>query len=285
MDGCELLPSSSPDKPTTSPLLNGSIIEIHKKNFQFCYPPKEIRQILLDTPVSVKKRSLRLSMIESASVFSPRPSADRSENLRLLQSPLKPFRTSPTEPDTVRLVDGDQPHVVIEDKDLIILEDIVAEQPQAQSILPSSSAGQLQKPLTPKPLPPPKLVPMSPRIPKTPSSRRRSVPSLHRAVLLRSAHRAAVKNEESSKAQQEEPPALPPPQLEATKEDVEDDDDEVEEVEEAVSIMEVSSDSDEGEQDEEEKYLRDLVDSKNTSKLDLNQQERGDEVDITEVSY
>lgn len=36
-----------------------------------------------------QRRALRLSMIHSAQVFSPRPSADPRENLRVLQSPLK----------------------------------------------------------------------------------------------------------------------------------------------------------------------------------------------------
>lgn len=48
---------------------------------------------MLNTPIANKpgqqRRALRLSMIHSAQVFSPRPSADPRENLRVLQSPLK----------------------------------------------------------------------------------------------------------------------------------------------------------------------------------------------------
>ena len=48
---------------------------------------------MLNTPIANKqgqqRRALRLSMIQSAQVFSPRPSADPRENLRVLQSPLK----------------------------------------------------------------------------------------------------------------------------------------------------------------------------------------------------
>jgi hypothetical protein len=40
--------------------------------------------------LAAQKRALRLSMIHSAQVFSPRPSKDPRENLRILQSPLKP---------------------------------------------------------------------------------------------------------------------------------------------------------------------------------------------------
>jgi len=48
---------------------------------------------MLNTPTANKpgeqRRAMRLSMIQSAQVFSPRPSADPRENLRVLQSPLK----------------------------------------------------------------------------------------------------------------------------------------------------------------------------------------------------
>jgi len=48
---------------------------------------------MLNTPTANKpgqqRRTTRLSMIQSTQVFSPRPSADPRENLRVLQSPLK----------------------------------------------------------------------------------------------------------------------------------------------------------------------------------------------------
>ncbi|KAF8961373.1 hypothetical protein BDZ97DRAFT_1664243, partial [Flammula alnicola] len=80
---------------TIIPLSNNSEFEIHNKRFRFAYPPKEVRKALLATPArefsfsSIHKRALRLSMIHSAQVFSPRPSKDPRENLRILQSPLK----------------------------------------------------------------------------------------------------------------------------------------------------------------------------------------------------
>ncbi|KAF8909801.1 hypothetical protein CPB84DRAFT_1635324, partial [Gymnopilus junonius] len=78
------------------PLSNNTVFEIHGKRFKFTYPPKEVRRVLLATPASELQRSffllktqLRLSMIQSAQVFSPRPSHDPRENLRILQSPIR----------------------------------------------------------------------------------------------------------------------------------------------------------------------------------------------------
>lgn len=137
-----------------------------------------------------RNRRLRLSMIHSAQVFTPRPSKDPRENLRILKSPVKNTFRSPTKPhprfmlpatsnlqDTneeeeeeeaneIVLVDGNHPRVVEEDKDLVILEDIEA----------------------PIPLPVIRALP-----PQTPQRRRSQ--SLHRAVLIRSAQRRILQHD------------------------------------------------------------------------------------------
>ncbi|KAF8879811.1 hypothetical protein BD779DRAFT_1676198 [Infundibulicybe gibba] len=122
--------------PQHHPPCNNSDFEIRKKRFRFTYPPKELRAHLLATPPRAQGRALRLSMIHTAEVFSPRPSRDPRENLRVLQSPLKPrapqggYGASDTKP--IILVDGNHPRVVEEDRDLVILEDVQVSSPQLQ---------------------------------------------------------------------------------------------------------------------------------------------------------
>ncbi|KIM82686.1 hypothetical protein PILCRDRAFT_819990, partial [Piloderma croceum F 1598] len=188
IDGCQVYPSTNTDinpsgsssvKPKTIPLTNNSEIEIHKKRFIFTYPPKNARPSpIISTPTqsthtptrfpasqgqgtntAQRTRTLRLSMIHSAQVFSPRPSADPAANLKVLQTPLKALqsRTRSVSPDKkgetkgslmerlwearadaemaadaagdggeedIILVDGNHPRVVQEEKDLVILEDV-----------------------------------------------------------------------------------------------------------------------------------------------------------------
>ncbi|KAJ3576717.1 hypothetical protein NP233_g260 [Leucocoprinus birnbaumii] len=197
VDGCRIYPNGTPGgQPTTIPLLNDSEIEIHGKRFRFSYPPKELRAALLATPARNNRR-LRLSMINSAQVFSPRPSKDPRENLRILRSPMKNAFRSPGKPSTLSrspitsahqdeddnddeepeivLVDGNHPRVVEEDKDLVILEDVEAPEPQP--------VVQVQPPKTPQ--------------------RRRSQ-SLHRAVLIRSAQRRVIEHEKQRQQEEEE---------------------------------------------------------------------------------
>ncbi|KAL4072335.1 hypothetical protein J3A83DRAFT_4093088 [Scleroderma citrinum] len=99
VDGCPVLPSSNPALPTTVPISNNSEIEIHTKRFIFTYPPKEMRAALdmspqKDIPMTpgARRKMLRMSMIQSAEVFTPRPSKDPMENLRILQSRLSLHR-------------------------------------------------------------------------------------------------------------------------------------------------------------------------------------------------
>ena len=118
-------------------------------------------------------------MIHSAQVFSPHPSQDPRENLRILQSPLKnsfksPLKTALQEEDEIILVQGSNPRVVQEDRDLVILEDVAL------------AHADLQAPQTPP--------------------RRKSLGgnALHRAVLIRSAQRAVLKAEKEREEEEEE---------------------------------------------------------------------------------
>ncbi|KAI0649854.1 hypothetical protein C8Q79DRAFT_900791 [Trametes meyenii] len=175
LDDSPLFPAASnAPGPTTVPLQNSSVIEIHKKRFRFNYPPKHLRPALINTPSratpSATRRPLRLSMIASAHVFTPGPSHDPQQNLRVLQSPLRtPFAS---EQEEIVLVHSNTPRVVEEDKDLVILDEVEPE----------------PAPVFPLPLPP------SHQVPQTPV-RRAPRPSLHRAVLIRSAQRAAIQRE------------------------------------------------------------------------------------------
>ncbi|KAJ2916203.1 hypothetical protein MD484_g4200, partial [Candolleomyces efflorescens] len=210
VDGCEVYPNRREGaSPTMIPLQNESEIEIRGKRFRFSYPPKEMRAVLFSTPTPKSNRKLRLSMIQSAEVFSPRPSNDPSENLRILQSPLKNQFKSPTkrsglsqppvnayrqnsptpqrhqqpdhdedddeEEDEIILVDGNQPRVVQEDRDLVILEDVEVAPP-----MPLVRVQQYQN--------------LPPRTPPRRKSMGRN--TLHRAVLIRSAQRAVIRAEE-----------------------------------------------------------------------------------------
>lgn len=126
-----------------------------------------------------------MSMINSAHVFTPRPSADPRENLRVLQSPLKaPFSSdasqasssrSPEAEGDIVLVESNCPRVVEEEKDLVILDEVTLppEAPPSPMFMPIPVHNQAP--------------------PKTPVKRLR--PSLHKAVLLRSAQRAAIRAE------------------------------------------------------------------------------------------
>ncbi|KAH9929074.1 uncharacterized protein BXZ73DRAFT_102227 [Epithele typhae] len=170
--------------PTTVPLPNHAVLEVHRKRFRFLYPPKHLRPARVDTPTrggaplpatpAGPRRALRLSMIASAHVFTPRPSHDPLENLRVLQSPLRtPFARGAAE--DIVLVHSDTPRVVEEDRDLVILDEVEEEEEERSSL----------------PLPLPPVVLQHP--PATPVRRPR--PSLHRAVLVRSAQRVAYQRE------------------------------------------------------------------------------------------
>lgn len=252
VDGCKVYANSSASStatPTTIPLSNNSEFEIHGKRFRFSYPPKELRAALMATPARMScivlrfaqciydltgpdRRALRLSMIHSAQVFSPRPSQDPRENLRILRSPLKntfksfakdspsplkaaPFAASsrdayasPTKPqpltegyeeeDHIILVDGHHPCVVEEDKDLVILEDV--EIPRiGSSIFTPTPTQQSHRPQQPRYMQSPQVQPQTPPRPRSLSRN-----TLHRAVLIRSAQRAVLKAESAEREREEE---------------------------------------------------------------------------------
>ncbi|KAG9090736.1 hypothetical protein FRC06_000896 [Ceratobasidium sp. 370] len=155
VDGCHIARNPDADgesSETTIPIMNNSQIEIYRKRFVFEYPSKELRAKARVEPATVKpRRTLRLSMIQSAQVFTPSKPSDaqtpkshrrrRSETLaEQLQSPIKPF--SPARPtaaatmghETLSAADeerevtlvgarGAQSVVVLEEeKDLVVVE-------------------------------------------------------------------------------------------------------------------------------------------------------------------
>jgi hypothetical protein len=141
-----------------------------------------------------------MSMIHSAQVFTPRgkPSSDPLANLRVLQSPIKQLVPSPRKPSALKnshlpepdeveeeivLVESTSPHVVQEEKDLVILERVDA----------------------PAPLPPTPLVRRTrPSVNMYQTPNRRTRPSLHRAVLIRSIQRAVMAREEEQEEKEVE---------------------------------------------------------------------------------
>ncbi|KAI6143778.1 hypothetical protein BKA82DRAFT_1005572 [Pisolithus tinctorius] len=249
VDGCLALPSQNPSLPVTIPVPNNSTLEIRGKRFVFTYPPKEMRAALYSSPSPTKnasgssvdtdaemtprtrKKMLRMSLIRSAKVFTPRGKhADPVENLRILQTPLKRRGSSPLKQQyqtlqgahngqdsdsssdsdaadendgdeneaekEIVLVDGDHPHVLEEDKDLVILESVEVEVPEPpHSPRPQQSAA---PPATPHRLGafgrPVSVQTSNPNMYQTPH-RKPARPSLHRAVLIRSAQRAVLRQE------------------------------------------------------------------------------------------
>lgn len=166
-------------------------------------------------------------MINTAQVFSPQPSRNPKENLRVLQSPLRSnFLRSPLKPsrlfdagsssrssspvkqplsyapqpslmeleeetddEGIVLVEGDQPQVIEDEKDLVILEDVKVSDDPA-SAFSSTFGAQHHSPFS------------STQLPQTPSLISRN--NLHRAVLIRSAQRAVLRAEREKEDETEE---------------------------------------------------------------------------------
>ncbi|KAI0312431.1 hypothetical protein OF83DRAFT_1294893 [Amylostereum chailletii] len=233
VDNCPVFPSASHGAPTTVPLPNNSLVEINKKRFRFEYPPKTLRTALINTPsssTSGRKRTLRLSMIQSAQVFTPRPDPDPRVNLRILQTPLhtSPLkhghrtqmqdevdqRESDDEDEDeapIVLVDGNHPRVVEEDKDLVILEDVElpdTQPPPAPKYPPGVASPRPRQPSGSHaaPLPVPLVQPHQQQY-QTPR-RRPPRSSLHRAVLIRSAQRAAIREIERQEEEERDVEAV-----------------------------------------------------------------------------
>jgi hypothetical protein len=191
-DGFPLFPTTT--APTTVPLGNNTEIVIHHKRFIFTYPPKDLRAMILATPEpdrnGSRRKTLRMSMIASAMVFTPTPSQDPRENLRTLQSPLKPNYCSPLkltnteELEGIVLVETNHPSVVQDDEEnLVILESV-------QAPIPLES--------------PRRFVQFTPQLHQYQTPHRDPRNSLHRAVLIRSAQRTAMKVEVRLEEEQEE---------------------------------------------------------------------------------
>lgn len=143
-------------------------------------------------------------MIHSAQVFSPRPSNDPRENLRILQSPVKkpsgPARNpSPLksailpeiEEEEIVLVHTNHPRVVEEEKDLVILEDV-----PVQLLSPTKATIQQTNQFP--------VIQVQHQPPCTPRRRSLGGTALHRAVLIRSAQRAVFKAEKEREEEREE---------------------------------------------------------------------------------
>jgi len=175
-------------------------------------------------------------MIQSAQVFSPRPDPDPHVNLRVLQtpirlnsSPLKHVHRTPGQTQSsqleeeeygtpFRLVEGTCPQVVQEEQDLVILEEVDAPEHLPQATPHGMNGGVAQSgfnnpmqspahvPQTGGPYPAPAFpIPPSHQIQQFQTPRRRpGRPSLHRAVLIRSAQRAAMRVEMEQEQEQEE---------------------------------------------------------------------------------
>jgi hypothetical protein len=159
VDGTHYMPSRDELSPTTVPLTNGSEFLIYKRRFTFQYPPKEQRAKLLATPRPKSRKSLRMSMVNSALVWTPNPCAKPEENLAMLRSPVKALEDQ----QPITMLEGEPVYVQDDGEDLVVVEKVDA--------LPEPS--------------PPKLS-TSPRKPQT--------PSLHRAVLQRNAERSFFQN-------------------------------------------------------------------------------------------
>ncbi|KAG7445913.1 uncharacterized protein BT62DRAFT_142446 [Guyanagaster necrorhizus] len=65
VDGCKVYP------PSTIPLPNHTEFKLAGKRFMFSYPPKEMRRVLIESPL--KPRAIRMSMVARAVIDSPEP--------------------------------------------------------------------------------------------------------------------------------------------------------------------------------------------------------------------
>jgi len=247
---------------------------------------------MLNTPNANKqgqqRRALRLSMIQSAQVFSPRPSADPRENLRVLQSPLKvpatPLRsifsgtgtgsTSPTkarsrsvsplkfghasadmganENEKIEQLEEEQ----LEDQEVILVHTNhprVVEEDKDLVILEDVPLPLVIGLSSPSPIPAP-AQPQQAQLapPVTPKRRSLGGTALHRAVLIRSAQRAVWKAERERMEEEEEREEEMEVLDSVVDEHASDEDDEDQDVE----MFSVSDDgSDDGEEDKQQKPL------------------------------
>ncbi|KAF9484280.1 hypothetical protein BDN70DRAFT_872776 [Pholiota conissans] len=296
VDGCWVYPHSASTEnhqptqerqQTIIPVSNNTEFEIHHKRFRFTYPPKEVRKtLLLATPAPAQKRALRLSMIQSAQVFSPRPSKDPRENLRILQSPLKPSifgagtpTKTPMRPRAVSPLKyssksgsssdeeeqeeqaQEQKEPEEEEEEIVLVHTNhprVVEEDRDLVILEdvpmhlaTGSPSRLQAPTLLRMQAEQQTGPQPPRTP-----RRKSLGgnALHRAVLIRSAQRAvwrAEKEKEEEEEREEEMEVLGTV-VDPVEEDDDDEDEEEEEEDNDVEMRSPSSEGDEEASDDED---------------------------------
>lgn len=191
------------------------------------------------------RRKIRLSLVESAQVFTPCPSPHPPENLRTLQSPLKRSPTKSNlsqvhasadedDDEEIVLVEGSTPQVAQENDDLVILEEVERMPPPRSPIKPRTVFPFVQR------------SPNKNEVVQTPP-RRNPRPSLHRHVLIKSAQRAVFQQE---------------------------DEEEMEEVLGAITTNVSSSESEDGGEhsEEEEEAKMEIDDDYNDEKIELEAQ-------------
>lgn len=174
VDGSDFSPSESASSPTTVPLTNGSEWLIFRRRFIFQYPPKEQRAKLLATPARKSRKSLRMSMIDSAQLWTPSAPKPKTqeESLAFLRTPVKPLGAE--EDIRVTLVEGDPIHVAHSEDEVLVVETV---DPPQTPILPSPSPQKM-----------------------TQTPRKHGSQNLHRQVLLMNSHRKATSiNEEEER--------------------------------------------------------------------------------------
>jgi siroheme synthase len=155
--------------PTTVPLTNGSEWLIFKRRFIFQYPPKDQRAKLMATPHKKSRKSLRMSMINAAQLWTPSAPKTQAESWGRLKSPVQPF---PGEKGSeITLVEGDPVHFSHNQEEVIVVESVDSPTPSEPEIAPPASARKTQQ---------------------TPS--KRGPQNLHKQVLLMNSHRKHVKN-------------------------------------------------------------------------------------------
>ncbi|KAH9039991.1 hypothetical protein EDB84DRAFT_1559955 [Lactarius hengduanensis] len=222
---CYLVPTT-----TIVPLSNKSEQEINKKRFRFDYPPKALRPASCPGFHLV---SVDLEICSEACSQAQTPIRSNSSPLKQAFKQEQDDQQDKEDGTPIRLVEGNRPQV---EQDLVILEEVDAPetstQPQAAQHVHAPQAGAHAAPGFP-------LAPShQPQQFQTP--RRRSArPSLHRAVLIRSAQRAAMRFEmeqeqELEEREVEEHVATTDEQMEMDEEDEGDQDAIIEEFDEEV---------------------------------------------------
>jgi hypothetical protein len=171
IDGSDFFPSGKEDSPTAVPLTNGSEWLIFKRRFIFQYPPKAERAKLLATPRPKSRKSLRMSMINAAQVWTPTAPRTQEESLKALRAPVSPF-VGADDGVKVTLVEGNPLHFAQNEEEIVVMENVDNNATQLESVAPAQASPA--------------------KAPQTPG--RRGPPSLHRQVLLMNSHRKHVKH-------------------------------------------------------------------------------------------